>query len=290
MSATETLHLTGSAPLAVGPALGSLGAHAIPALDIIEGSTLTRALRLPSGRILAARITPHAEGVRVETAPLSPDARAELTGAVRTWFDLDADTEAIAHSLGGDALLAPLLAARPGLRVIGSPDPAETALVTVLGQQVSLAAARTFSGRLVAAFGADGPALPGGTPTRLFPRPELLADRDPEEVRAAVGLTGARAKTVIALARTLADGLELGPGADPVRARAGLLAVPGIGPWTADYLGVRVLGDRDGFVPGDLVLRRALGSIPAREAEERSRIWRPYRAYALMHLWTAAAY
>jgi 3-methyladenine DNA glycosylase/8-oxoguanine DNA glycosylase len=174
-------------------------------------------------------------------------------------------------------LLAPLLAARPTLRVIGSPDHFQSAVTTVLGQQVSLAAGRTFAGRLVAAFGAPGP-----NGFRAFPRPETLAAADPEKLRAAVGLTRARARTVLALSQAWRDaGRELEPHK--------LLAIPGIGQWTVDYLSVR-FGDRDAFTPGDLVLRRALGGVTAREAAARSEVWRPFRAYALVHLWTEAAY
>ncbi|MEA5456348.1 hypothetical protein SPF06_16560 [Sinomonas sp. JGH33] len=160
---------------------------------------------------------------------------------------------------------------------MGTTDRFQTAVTTVLGQQVSLAAGRTFSGRLVAAYGTEGP---GGL--RCFPGPAALADAHPEELRATVGLTSARARTVSALA-------SLWAGSAGTPSREELLTVAGIGRWTVDYLAVRY-GDRDAFTPGDLVLRRALGGVSAREAEKRSEAWRPYRAYALMHLWTEAAY
>lgn len=170
-------------------------------------------------------------------------------------------------------------------------DPWETAVLTVLGQQVSLAAARTFGARLVQAFGTAGP---GGY--FLFPPPERLARAGTEELRAAVRITGARSRTIKALAEAVAGGLSLsavpasgGPGLDAGTRRA-LLALPGIGPWTVDYLAVRAAGDRNGFVPGDLVLRRALGVETAREATALAESWQPWRAYALFHLWTAAAY
>jgi 3-methyladenine DNA glycosylase/8-oxoguanine DNA glycosylase len=142
---------------------------------------------------------------------------------------------------------------------------------------VSLAAGRTFAGRLVEAFGNPGP---DGFVS--FPRPAILAAADPEELRSAVGLTSARARTVLALSRAWHD-------SDGQVCWSELLRIPGIGPWTVDYLAVR-FGDRDAFTPGDLVLRRALGGIPAREAEALSEAWRPYRAYALVHLWTEAVY
>jgi DNA-3-methyladenine glycosylase II/AraC family transcriptional regulator of adaptative response / DNA-3-methyladenine glycosylase II len=157
--------------------------------------------------------------------------------------------------------------------------------MAVLGQQVSLAAARTFGARLVAAYGAPGP----GDLTS-FPIPEALATVPVEELRATVGLTGARAATLHGLAAAAASGLPLAAGTDPALFRASLLALPGIGPWTADYLAVRVLGDRDAFTASDLVLRRALGGVSVAAADAASQAWRPYRAYALFHLWTATSY
>jgi 3-methyladenine DNA glycosylase/8-oxoguanine DNA glycosylase len=234
-------------------------------------------------------------------ADAGPDAgeARELDGRTTRGLDLDTDLAPVNASLRRDPVLAPLVSARPGLRIVGYLTHFEAAATTVLGQQVSLAAARTFAGRLVAAFGADGP---GGL--RLFPEPGTIAALDPEELRAAVGVTRARARTVHSVAAALAaasapvpapvpagrpPGHGIGDGGFPL-SRAELLALPGIGPWTADYLAVRAAGDRDAFAPGDLVLRRALGGITAREAAARAERWRPYRAHALFHLWTAAAY
>jgi AraC family transcriptional regulator of adaptative response / DNA-3-methyladenine glycosylase II len=171
------------------------------------------------------------------------------------------------------------------LRVLGSVDGFETAVLTVLGQQVSLAAARTFGGRFVGAFGApvEGEFL-------AFPDPDAVAAQSPEDIQKAVGLTTARARTVHTLATAAANGLDLSWDADPVQFRQELLALPGIGPWTADYLTVRILGDRDAFVPDDLVLKRALGVSSGKEAAALSERWRPWRAYALFHLWTKEAF
>jgi AraC family transcriptional regulator, regulatory protein of adaptative response / DNA-3-methyladenine glycosylase II len=174
---------------------------------------------------------------------------------------------------------------RPGLRILGYADGFEGAVLTVLGQQVSLAAARTFAGRLVEAFGTAGP---GGL--RLFPDPDALAAAGPEAVRAAVGLTGARARTVHALAAACADGLRIEPGGDHAWIRSRLLALPGIGPWTVEYLAMRALRDPDAFPEGDLALRRALGAGSAQEVRAAGRRWSPLRAYAVFHLWTSHAY
>src|SRR5690606_21942295 len=240
-------------------------------------------LRTPSGPAVVT--IEFGEGrVSVTAEPHVEDTRW-LAATVRRWLDLDADPAAVAAALDNDPLLGPLLASRPGLRVLGYADPVEGAVMTVIGQQVSLAATRTFGGRLVAAFGTqvrDG--------FSVYPTAETLAALTPVQVQQAVGLTNARARTVVELAAALADELRLEPGADVAATRAALLALPGIGPWTVDYLCVRALGDRVAFVPGDLVLRRALGGVSVKEAASMSEAWRPYRAYALFHLWTSAAY
>jgi DNA-3-methyladenine glycosylase II/AraC family transcriptional regulator of adaptative response / DNA-3-methyladenine glycosylase II len=219
------------------------------------------------------------------TVQAHPADEPTVLGLVRRWLDLEVNPAEVTGILGADPLVGPLVAARPGLRVLGHVDGFEAAAVTVLGQQVSLAAARTFAGRLVAAFGEPAP-----QGLRAFPRPEALAAAAPEELRGAVGITGARARTLQALAAACADGLDIGPGADPREVRRRLLDLPGIGPWTADYLALRALGDRDAFPATDLVLRRALGGLVPAAAVALAEKWRPLRAYAVTHLWTAHAY
>ncbi|MCX7521418.1 helix-turn-helix domain-containing protein [Microbacterium sp. STN6] len=208
-----------------------------------------------------------------------------VVSTVRRWLDLDADPALTGDALAADPLLAPLIAKRPGLRLPGAIDGSETALFTVLGQQVSLAAARTFQARLVARFGTP---LPGGFMTS--PDAAAIAAAETEPLRAALGLTTSRVRALQALARALADGLRLVPGQDRKQVRAALLELPGIGPWTADYVTLRCLGDPDAFPADDLVLKRALGVSSARAALDRSATWSPWRGYALMHLWTESVY
>jgi len=282
------LRLRHRAPLAVAPLRRFLAAHAVPGLersDALNGEH-TRVVPAPHGPALVT--------VCVGSAPDSVSARlhlADLTdlpavvARVRRWLDLDADPGLIDAALAPDPLLAPLVAARPGLRVPGAVDGFETALLAVLGQQVSLAAARTLAGRLVAAVGTPGP---GGL--TAFPTSAVVAAAGPDALRAAVGVTGARARTLHAVATAVAGGLALDPGADRAQTRAALLALPGIGPWTADYVALRALGDPDAFPADDLVARRALGVRTGREATLRARGWRPWRGYALMHLWTSEAF
>lgn len=270
-------------PLAAPPLVRMLHAHAVPGMEIAHPdgrhTRVVRGERGPAVVTVDLAAAPGAVTARLRLA--DPRDRPGVEAAVRRWLGLDADPAVAAAALGGDPLLGPLLAARPGLRVPGATDGAEVAVLAVLGQQVSLAAARTFAGRLVAAFGA--PAPEGLT---AFPGTAALAAAGPGAIRAATGVTGARARTVHALAAAVEGGLALAPGADPRATRAGLLSLPGIGPWTADYVALRALGDPDAFPAGDLVLRRALGVATAREAEARAEAWRPHRAHALVHLWT----
>ena len=174
-------------------------------------------------------------------------------------------------------MLGPLVASRPHLRVPGSTDAFETAVLVVLGQHVSLAAGRVFAARLVAAHGAPSTHLEG---LRLFPSPEVLATLDADDLRRTIGVTGARARTLVAIAREVADGNAT------LTSREALLALPGVGPWTADLVALRALRDPDVFLPGDLVLRKALGRVGAKQAAAMAEAWRPHRSLAVLHLWT----
>ncbi len=277
------------------PLVRSLAAHAVPGLESVQfdgpAASLTRLLPAPGGPVVTEVRFGAPESVTVRLTGGDPADDGALLDRVRAWLDLDAPAAAVDSFLSGFPVLAPLVHARPGLRIPGSVDPWETAVLTVLGQQVSVAAARTFGARLVEEFGTPGP---GGF--RLFPPATALAAAGAEKLQSAVRITGARARSIQALAAAVGGGLDLAgtgqPGGPELHTgtRAALLALPGIGPWTVDYLAVRAAGDRDAFVPGDLVLRRALGVKTPREATALAEPWRPWRAYALFHLWTAAAY
>ncbi|HMM96794.1 AlkA N-terminal domain-containing protein [Phycicoccus sp.] len=272
------------------PALRAwLVAHGVPGVDEVDTA--------PGGGTTHRR---HVRGTRPVEVVLPTDGPPRLrardaTGLalLRRWLGLDHDPAAAAAALADDPVLGPLVRARPHVRVPGTPDPFEAAVNVVLGQHVSLAAGRVFAGRLVAAHGV---VCPGGRPddrpgTRrvVGPSPEALAAVDPEALRAAVGITGGRARTLVALARVVLDGLDLAPQPDPARravTRAALLALPGVGPWTADLVAMRCLRDPDVFLPGDLVLRKALGGVTAREAAAAAQAWAPHRSLAVVHLWT----
>ena len=266
-------------PFDPAPALASLVAHAVPGVETVDAGTVTRVLLLGGEPALVqATLGPDRVAMRA-----SAGSQADLGALAASWFGLDDDLDAVHDAFGDDAVLGPLVRARPRLRILGHPDSFEAAVTTVLGQQVSLAAARTFGGRLAAAYGSPGP---GGL--TVYPTPERLAAIDPVELQAVVRITHSRARTLLALAQACADGLALEPGAQDVRDR--LLALPGIGPWTADYLALRVIGDRDAMPVGDLVLRRALGVGSATEVTRLADRWRPLRAFAAVHLWTSTAY
>lgn len=204
----------------------------------------------------------------------------EAADVVSWWFDLSTDPGPVAARLSLDLRLARLVSQRPALRPLRHPAGFEAAIDTVLGQQVTLSSARLFGERLRAAYS------PGAVEgLRAFPSPDTLTRAPQDELRAAVGLTSARARTVRAVAQLFADGFHLAPGVDPISARTHLLAVPGIGPWTVEYLALRVLGDPDAFPSSDAVVRRALDGAPARQAQRESEAWRPHRAWATAHLW-----
>jgi AraC family transcriptional regulator, regulatory protein of adaptative response / DNA-3-methyladenine glycosylase II len=210
----------------------------------------------------------------------------EVVERVRRVFDLDADPMQIGSHLACSPILRPLVAAAPGMRVPGAWEPFELAVRGILGQQVTVAAATTLSGRLAAAFGA--PIDAGDGLTHLFPTPQQLLDAD----IASIGMPRARAESLRALAAAVAGGtplLDASLGYDAAVER--LCALPGIGAWTAQYIAMRALGEPDAFPAGDLGVRKALGNgagpLPAAAVEQLSLPWRPWRAYAVMYLWAS---
>jgi AraC family transcriptional regulator, regulatory protein of adaptative response / DNA-3-methyladenine glycosylase II len=262
--------------------LAFLAARAVPGLEEATETSYRRSLLLGHGSAIV-RLGKGGVEVCVDDERDRPDALARC----RRLLDLDADTARIDAELGRDPLLAPLVRARPGLRVPRATDGFEVAVRAVIGQQVTLAAARRIAGRLVALYGRplDEPV---GTITHLFPGPAAVAEVDSLELR----MPRARATALPALARAVLDGsLDLSPGADREAATSALLALPGIGPWTASYVCMRALGDSDAFPPGDAAVRSALERLgedgrPA-AAQRLAERWRPWRSYALMHLWRA---
>jgi AraC family transcriptional regulator of adaptative response / DNA-3-methyladenine glycosylase II len=291
-------------PIDLDRMFGFLGARAIPGVESADGGRYRRTLRLAYGTGILS-IGPAASSGGdpgyVECELQLEDLR-DLTAAVqrcRRLLDLDADPEAVTGYLSASGpVLGPLALANPGRRVPGHVDGAELALRAVLGQQISVAAARRLGERLVATYGKPLE-RPEGPLTHCFPTAETLAEADP----AALPMPRARAAALTGLAAALASGeLSLDPGAERDRAEAQLLAMPGIGPWTACYIRMRALSDPDAFLPSDVGVRDALGRLGAlsagaygsgsasrarswREAAELAGSWRPWRSYAVQHLW-----
>lgn len=276
---TLELRLRHRAPFDADAWLAHVAARAVPGLEEVDGRVVRRVLPGRAGPVLAE--LDMSDGVVARLVLPSLDELSRAVGRLRHWADLDADPARIDEVLGQDPTLAPRVAARPGLRVPGTVDAPELALRTVLGQQVSVAGARTLTARLVAALGRP---TPWGL--HAFPTPAAVAGAGVAGLRA-LGLTGARAAALAGLAAALDGGLDLDPGADRERSRAALAALPGIGPWTVDYVTLRALGDPDVFPAHDLVLRQVLGGVTPAEARRRAERWRPWRGYAAQHLWTS---
>jgi AraC family transcriptional regulator of adaptative response / DNA-3-methyladenine glycosylase II len=292
-SDTLSLRLAHRLPFDAVGTLAFLARRAIPGLEAGTSTRFARTLNLPHGSG-TVELVPEAGHVR---ARLRLDDLRDLTPAVqrcRHLLDLDADPVAVTDHLRRDAVLGPLARRAPGLRVPGTVDPHELAVRAVVGQQVSVASARRVLGRLVAEHGPalSAPAVSdaaGSAATALthrFPDMAVLAALDPD----LLPLPRRRARTVVTLAQALAGGdLALDVGADAEAARGVLRTVPGIGPWTADYIAVRGLGHPDVMLSGDLGVRHAvshlgLASTPA-AVDEMARRWRPWRSYATLHLW-----
>ena len=270
-----------------------LGFRAIPGVEMITSEKYVRSVRLDEA-VGIVEVTPATgESHLVAKLRLSgPAAIIRVSSRLRRIFDLSADPERIAAHLGSDPELRLRLRAHPGLRVPGAWDGFELAVRAILGQQVSVRGATTLAGRMAEVYGEKLPELPTANgpeepaPTRLFPGAEALVDVDP----GAVGLTGARAKAISELARAVASGevdLEASLGLDEAVAR--LRELPGIGEWTAQYIAMRGFREPDAFPAADLGLRRAIGGgepAPARAVARRAEAWRPWRAYAALHLWT----
>ncbi|RYB95356.1 DNA-3-methyladenine glycosylase 2 family protein [Nocardioides oleivorans] len=271
-------------PFAGRRLLDFLAYHLVPGVEVAAPGWYARTLDLPHGPG-----TVQLELTDIPAGPGTSSVRAEFwlddlrdTAAagerVRRLLDADCDPLAVDEHLGADPVLGELVRATPGLRVPGQVDGDETAVRTVIGQQVSVTGARTVAGRIVAAHGRPVDSPVAGL-THLFPDARTLAGVDPETLP----MPRARGRALVGLASALADGrvvLDRGPDRDDVR--RSLMDLPGIGAWTADYVAMRALGHPDVFLPTDLAVRKVLAGLGGSVDTER---WRPWRSYALMHLW-----
>lgn len=297
-----TLRMGYRPPYDFASMLAFLGGRALPGIERVDSASYARAIAgdgvhtAPGWLRISA--WPNAEhALKLELhAPLA-SRLLEIVNRLRRMFDLDADPRTIAAALSADPRLKPLLRKRPGLRLPSGWDGFEIAVRAILGQQVSVAAGRTFAARIAQRFGTALPvehAVHGLT--HLFPAPDALADAD----LAQIGLTRARAETVRTIARALLDGrvdFDVDRTLDEFVAR--WTALPGIGPWSAHYIALRALGHPDAFPADDLVLQKAILARPAPAKAENTRMtakaltaraeaWRPWRGYATLQLWRDA--
>jgi AraC family transcriptional regulator of adaptative response / DNA-3-methyladenine glycosylase II len=285
--ASLTLRLAARPPFDGRRLLGYLALRALPGVEEVGPATYRRSVgRGDESGVITVELDADHCGVRLTLPARLVPAAAGLTARVRRLFDLDADPAPIRAQLRRDPALAARLRRSPGVRVPGAFCGFELAVRAVLGQQISVVGARTLAGRIVAAYGPEL-AHPEGAAFRLFPDAQRLASAD----LGGIGLTRARAAALGALAQAVASGqLDLEGAMAPEEVRRRLLALPGIGPWTAAYVALRALGEPDAFPASDLGLRRALGEagqpLGERALEQRSKAWQPWRGYAALLLWS----
>ncbi len=290
-----TLRLSYRPPFDWLAMLRFLGARAMKGVEIVHDDCYSRTVRLGDHRgWIHVRQSPEGREQReqrsllVELSHSLTPVLPALLGRLRHLFDLSARPDVIAEQLAADPLLAEAVARNPGLRVPGAFDGFELAVRAILGQQITVKGATTLAGRFTDAFG-EPIATPHAALHRLCPGPERIAALTPAEI-GALGIVQTRARSIIALATEIAAGrLRLEPGVDPDRTMAQLVALPGVGPWTANYIAMRALRWPDAFPKEDVALRKRLGGVTAAEAEALSQPWRPWRSYATLHLWQSIA-
>lgn len=279
-------------PLPLAELLAFLGTRAVAGVEALHAGAYWRTLRLPHGPGIVALGPPGAEGGATVACSLwLTDARNEAAAVARCrhLLDLDANPGVIDAHLGADPLLGPYVQRTPGLRVPGAVDGAELAVRAILGQQVSVAGAATLAGRLAARYGKPlaAPVTVGQKQlTHLFPTPAALLTATPDSF----SMPRSRIATLMGVCAALDAGdIVLEPEADLVETERQLLALRGIGPWTAAYIAMRALRDPDAFLPSDLGIKQAFArhGLPddPRRIAAHAEAWRPWRAYANFHLW-----
>jgi AraC family transcriptional regulator of adaptative response / DNA-3-methyladenine glycosylase II len=289
-----TIRLPYRPPYDWGAIIGFLSYRAIPGVEVVTPDRYARTIALGADRglLIVRPLAGDRLGVEIHFPRLS--ALPAIIARVRRVFDLAADPVIIGEHLSRDPVLAPLVAARPGLRTPGAWDGFELSIRAILGQQITVTAATILAGKIVAAYGEPLPeSLIGRVEglTHTFPPPSAMADRDLSHL----GMPRARSSALSSMAAAVvADPLIFGARRDLGEAIARLKALPGIGEWTAQYIAMRELREPDAFPHGDIGLMRALtdagGVRPtANELLARAEGWRPWRAYAALHLWASEA-
>jgi AraC family transcriptional regulator, regulatory protein of adaptative response / DNA-3-methyladenine glycosylase II len=280
-------------PMAWPLLLKFLADRAIPGVELVEADRYCRAMRIGQGKgqssgqnsgwINVGRVEGE-NALRVEVSPSLARYLPSLLERIKNLFDLDANPQLIEARLGEDERLREMVKRHSGLRLPGAFDGFEMAMRAVLGQQISVAAARTIAGRITEAF-AEKVETPNPRLNRASVSAASLSQAGVADLTR-LGLTGKRAECLIALARAVAEGeVKLEPGVDVEATIERLKLLPGIGDWTAQYIAMRALRWPDAFPHSDLGLRKALGETSSKRILEIAESWRPWRAYALMHLW-----
>jgi AraC family transcriptional regulator of adaptative response / DNA-3-methyladenine glycosylase II len=280
-------------PLDFPMLLRFLAKRAIPGIESVHADRYERAIPRADGGLgwMRVQANPERPELLLDIGDVDPASIPDLVRRVRRMFDLDADLRAVHAVFAQDPLLSRAIALHPGLRVPCGWDGFELAVRAILGQQISVAGATTLARRLVDRWGvaheADSASRPPGL-HRVFPAPETLRDAPLDSI----GLPRTRAATVRALAGAVADGRLSFSGGQALDAFVeSAVALPGIGPWTAQYIAMRGLAMPDAFPAGDLVVQQVLGRsvgrtrLSERETQARANTWRPWRAYAVLHLW-----
>ncbi|MDE3081817.1 MAG: DNA-3-methyladenine glycosylase 2 family protein [Acidobacteriota bacterium] len=287
------LRLPARRPFSASSVLGFLGERAIAGIEDYDGTTFRRSLRLPRGPAIVELSpgTDSTHGPAFVLARLYLSNLRDLTAAVarcRQLLDLDADPLAVLEVLGEDPWIGPLVSREPGRRIAGAVDGFELAVRAIIGQQVSVSGARTIAARLVGAAG-ERLAEPRAGVTHLFPTAEALADLASQDA-SIFAMPATRRRALAALAGAVRSGeLVIDPGTDPIELRQALVALSGIGPWTAEYVAMRALRDPDAFLGSDLGILRAAATLglpdDTRGFTRAAQSWRPWRSYAMAHLW-----
>ncbi len=286
---TVTVSLSYRAPYDWPSMLSHLASRAIPGVELVRDEMYTRTAAVGALRgWLTVSADPTRAALRATISTSLAGALLAVVTRLRRLFDLDAEPAVIAAHLARDPRLAAHVRARPGLRVAGTFDVFEAAARAVLGQQVSVGAAGTLAGRMAAQLG-EAIETPHAALDRVFPAADVVARRAAASLAAALRIPARRAEALRVIAHAVSNGtlaLEAAHVDDPTRLIEQIVALPGMGPWTAHALAMRALGWPDAFPEGDLVLRKALGGISGRRARALAEPWRPWRAYGATHLWT----
>ncbi|MDR0193006.1 DNA-3-methyladenine glycosylase [Pseudomonas yamanorum] len=282
------MQLAYQAPYDWAAMLGFLSARAISGLETVDGGVYSRSITVDAQQGWLSVSPGAGDWLEVTVNFPNPSALPEIERRLRDMFDLSVDPKRINRQLANDPLMASLVAARPGLRVPGTWDGLELAIRAVLGQQITVVAAIKLAGKLVAQYGTPL-VTPHAGVTHVFPSAEVLAAAD----LATLGMPKSRGRTLSGVAQALLDDPQVfQPKASLKEGVARLVALPGIGDWTAQYIAMRQMREQDAFASGDIGLINALvalegGPVSPRQLLARAEAWRPLRAYAAQHLWTS---